>query len=174
MTTSIVLDIETLDTTPQAVITEIGLVAFNRDDFTPFDELRLVPDLFYQLLRGRSIGEDTIEFHRKNGTLPETTRGITPIAAIVAIQDFITRHRPHRVWIQGTDFDRPIIEDFCRSELQPLPWKYSISRDARTLWDTTFPGVKHVPRPHRAIQDCRATLCDIYTALKALDRLQAC
>jgi hypothetical protein len=173
MTTSLIIDCETLDTSPNSVITEIGIIAVNRADFVAFDELRVVPELFYQLLKGRTLSADTVAFHRKHGTLPDSTRGLTPIACTVAITEFIQRHSPKRVWIQGTCFDRPLIESFFRGEGQPLPWNFGISRDARSIWDAAYPDIKHPPRPHRAIADCRATLADLHAALATLGRLAA-
>jgi len=173
MDTSFILDCETLDTRPGSVITEIGVIAVHRPDFVILDEILLIPDLFYQIDSGRSIDRDTVAFHRKQGTLPASTRGLTPIACCVALQNFFKSHSPKRVWIQGTCFDRPLLEDFFASQCQPLPWHFGTSRDARTLWELAFPGTKHDKRPHSAIPDCKATLADIHSSLKALGKLDS-
>ncbi len=170
---SVVIDIETLDQTPRSVITEIGVVAFVRQNFKPFASIDLRLDLFDQIAT-RQVSADTIAFHRKNGTLPKLEGGLSRFLAAAKLTEFFALHKPKHVWIQGPCFDRPILEDFFADLGQPLPWRYSLSRDCRTLWDTTFPGVKHPPRPHCAVNDAFATLYCLEEALTALGRRHAC
>jgi hypothetical protein len=168
---SILIDTETLGLTPGSVITSIAVIAFTRRDLTVIDHLEIVPDFFEQLSIGRTFDPETLAFHRRNKTLPRTDAGEeTPcIEAVVNLAAFIRHHQPHRVWIQGPDFDRPLIEDLCKSFKQPLPWHFSKSRDARTAYDIAFPGKKHPPRPHKALQDCQETLIDLAEALSKLN-----
>ena len=187
MNTSILLDIETLDTTPTSLITEIAAIAFRVPPLDPgrplgtlpepivLDHLDLTPDFFEQLAAGRTFTADTISFHRCNGTLPTLDpRMQTPcIQVAVEIAAFFREHNPKHVWIQGTDFDRPVIEDFFAAVGQPLPWKYSKSRDARTAWDLAFSGQPHPKRPHKALEDCQQTIADLISALTELNRLHA-
>lgn len=173
LSTSIIIDTETLSLAPDAIITEIGLLAFNRADFTVIDELEIKPGLFDQLAMGRSYDSSTIEFHQRQGTLPENTSGPTPKATVASIESFILKHQPVRVWIQGPDFDRPLIEDLCRKLGTALPWKYSITRDTRTTFDLAYPGERHAPRPHTALADCRHTLADLARSLVTLNRTEA-
>lgn len=172
--TSLILDTETLDTNRRtAAIFEIGIVAFDRSTFQPVDDLEIHPDLATQLLAGRTMSADTVAFHRSRGTFPKSFAGESPAATLVAIEAFVRRHRPKRIWIQGTDFDAPLLEGFAELAGIALPWEYYHVRDARTVWDTAFPGVKHDKRPHRALADARATLTDLFKALDALGRLHA-
>lgn len=173
MTTSAILDIETLDTSPTSIITEIGIIIFDRATHTVIDHLEIFPDFYEQLAAGRTFDADTLNFHRNNGTLPSAghKEEIPCLHAIVKIQELINDHKPKHIWIQGTDFDRPIIEDLCKSLNQPLPWRFSKSRDARTTYDLAFPDQRPAKRPHRAIMDCEATLADLITALTKLNAL---
>lgn len=168
-TTSIILDLETASRRPDALITEIGAIAFNRSDFVETSCLLLHPGFFEQIQLGRHICPETIEFHKKHKTLP-TQVGDMPVKDCVHfLSRFIREHAPERVWIQGPDFDRPIIESLCRSIGEDLPWDYWRTADSRTVWNLAFPGIKHDPRPHHAVPDCRATLNDLARSLIQLN-----
>jgi len=170
---SLILDIETLDTAPTSVITEIGVLVFNRSDFTELACLSVAPCIFTQLAKGRSTSPETIAFHQAKSTLPEINTRYHPKDAVHALRQFIAAYNPRRIWIQGPDFDRPVLEDFCTQFGDALPWEFWRTRDTRTIWDAAFPDVKHAPRPHHALPDCRATLTDLTKALVALNRTQA-
>ena len=166
---SIILDIETLSIQPNALITEIGLVAFTQEDFQPVAEMLVYPSFFDQIILSRHICPDTIGFHKAKGTLP-TTFGIGNLKeSCNAIAAFIYTHKPNRIWIQGPDFDRPILENFFRALNLPMPWEYWRTSDSRTAWNLAFPGIKHDPRPHHAIPDCYATLKDLQASLTQLN-----
>ena len=175
MPRSIVIDCETLSTAPNAIITEIAILVFDRAQMRQVDSLTVYPDILSQLASGRTWTKDTIRFHKEQKSLPAKLQGLPPSSACVAVADFFTQYLPERVWIQGTCFDRPLLESFFANYGAPahLPWPYWKSRDARTLWDLAFPGVKHTPRPHKALEDCQATLTDIAVSLKALNRPEA-
>lgn len=171
--TSILLDLETLDTKPSSIVTEIAVMAFDRATLEVQDWIVLHPDFFAQLAMGRTHTADTIDFHRRNGTLP-TLDVQTPLHVCLAyLTVFFDTWKPARVWIQGTCFDRPIIESLCDAHHMPMPWNFSISRDARTIYDAAFPGKRHAKRPHKALEDCQATLADLGAALRELQSLDA-
>lgn len=170
---SIVLDLETFDTGPHSIIYAAGFCAFRRKDFAPMAEIELTPCFYEQLARGRTFSADTIAFHRSKGTLPIIKPDCPSILDTACqIREFFLQFPPAHVWIQGPDFDRPIIESFLNlafntpAGASAMPWRHWITKDARTTWDNAFPGVKHPPRPHRALDDCRATLTDIAASFK--------
>jgi hypothetical protein len=170
---SIILDIETLSRRPDALVTEIGAIAFNRSDFVETSCLLLHPDFFGQLAIGRHVCPETIAFHRDNKTLPSPVGDMPLKDTVHHLRTFIRNHRPERVWIQGQDFDRPIIESLCRSVGEDLPWEYYRTADSRTAWNLAFPGQKHDKRPHHAVPDCRATLKDLARSLIHLNRRES-
>jgi hypothetical protein len=170
MPTSIILDLETLSTRPNSIITEIGVLAFDRETLSVVEGIVITPSLFHQLGVGRHACPDTLAFHRKKGTLPTEIHPQDPREDCSNLRRFFEHHQPHRIWIQGPDFDRPILEDFLRQFGAVLPWEFWRTRDTRTLWDTAFPDKKHPPRPHHALDDCLATLDDLKASLIALNR----
>jgi len=165
---SIILDIETLSLRPNALVTEIGVVVFDSITFKESACLFIAPSFFDQIKLGRHICPRTIEFHEQNSTLPNQLGDMPIRDAVNHLCKFIRSHNPHHIWIQGPDFDRPIIEDLCQQVGETLPWRFSRTRDARTVWAIAFPGVKHAPRPHTATEACRATLADLSKALTHL------
>ena len=167
---SIIVDTETLDTTPSSIITEIALIAFHRETLIITDHLIIRPDFFEQLTLGRTWTADTIAFHRKRGTLPETT-GLSCFQTVAQTEAFFQKHPAHRVWIQGTCFDRPIIKSPPSHFDPPLPWHFTRSSDARTTYDLAMRGKKHPRRTHQALEDCKDTLSDLIEALNAINRL---
>lgn len=170
---SIILDIETLSRQPNAVITEIGLIAFDRSSFEIVSELAIKPSILEQIALGRHSCPDTIAFHRNNGTLPDFNSETSVEYTVSRLGEFIHHHSPRHIWIQGPDFDRPIIENLCQQAHRSLPWDYWRTRDSRTTWDIAFPGVKHPKRPHSALGDCRATLDCLLQSLHLLGRTHA-
>lgn len=170
---SLILDLETLDTAPTSIITEMGVLVFNRNDFSEHACFSAEPCIFQQLAVARTASPETISFHHSKGTLPHELDSYHPKQAVRDLHHFIGLYAPHRIWIQGPDFDRPILEHFCNQFGEDLPWEFWRTRDTRTLWDTAFPGVKHDKRPHHAMPDCRATLADLTKALVALNRTEA-
>lgn len=165
---SIILDIETLDTSPTSIITEIGLIAFDRSTLLETACFACQPSLFEQLAAKRTASAETIRFHAANETLPNAIPDHDPASVLHSLCNFIKSHNPRRVWIQGPDFDRPILQDFCTQFGFQFPWDFWLTRDTRTLWDLAFPGVKHPKRAHHAVEDCRHTLLDMQSALSAL------
>ena len=173
---SLFIDLETLGTTPASVITEIGAVAFHRGDFSTLDTFESHLDIPSQIVAGRTLSAATIDFHRKHGSLPVEWAGSNreaPQDALDRFRIFVRNVKPRRVWIWGADFDRPAIEDVLSSINRGLPWHFGITRDARTVWDMAFPDVRHDPRPHRAFEDCMASIRDLRNALAELGRLES-
>jgi len=169
-TTSLILDIETLSLRPNAIITEIGVIAFNRADFAPIDQIVIRPGFYPQIESGRHLCNDTVQFHRRNKTLPMEVTDEDPTVSIALLLAFVRKHHPQNIWIQGPDFDAPILQSFHQQNSAELPWKYWQVQDSRTAWKLAFPGIKHDPRPHSAIGDCEATLRDLAKSLVTLDR----
>lgn len=168
--TELLLDLETLDTAPTAVITELAAATFHR---TPegahiHDEIELHLDPWEQIRLGRTTSPDTIAFHQKHRTLPGPNATETPLAAIDALR--MISDGIKTVWIWGTDFDRPILEDLHTQLHRQLPFLYWQLRDARTVWKLALPETEPNPRRHHAIDDVRASIRDLHTALTKLNR----
>jgi hypothetical protein len=170
-TTSIILDFETLSTTPDAVIIQVGAIAVNRSDFAIYDTLDHRPEIFGQLTIGRQWDTDTIRWHMKNGTIITNPGKITIEQSIRALSMFITHHNPHRIWAWGKDFERPLYENLCRRLSIAVPdYQFRSFACARDQWQNAFGMETQAPkRTHQALQDCKDELRDLHQALTKLN-----
>jgi len=161
--TDIMIDIETLDIRPTAVILSVAAVAFNRSDenynIEPFDVKidSLDQDASYQ----RTIDPDTEKWWEQQ----------TEIARDAAFNGQITlRHALHkltffirnntnietvRVWAKSPGFDLAIIKNALEYFKYNTPWQYQNERDVRT-YIADSPEVRELKRnnvEHVAVSD---------------------
>jgi len=165
---SIILDIETLAISPSAIVTEIAVLVFDRATMAAVKHFAISVDILEQLSRGRQFDPATYAYLLGKNALPPTLGDQSMQQASDAIAHLFALVDPHHVWIQGPDFDRPILENFLNQLGAKLPWAHWRTRDTRTVWDLAFPGRKHAPRPHTALADCHATLQDLRDALNRI------
>jgi 3' exoribonuclease, RNase T-like len=147
------IDIETLDTVPSAVILSIGAC-----------EIRAEPghgSLFYEELHvatqyERTSSNDTIEWWKTQKYCPD--QGSTGIAlALQRLHTYLRQDTDNPiVWCKGTDFDICILAHAYKQYGQTIPWKYSSVRDFRTI-KKLFAGMitsDHINTdPHNALAD---------------------
>lgn len=163
------LDIEALGLRPGAAIVELGAVVFDRETGLTG------PAEFHAYIRPSPfdiIDPETVEWHRQQGSYPppENVTIFLPSLALFDFQDWFYRQGEiGAVWSWGSTYDFPLMEAAFRTHLdRGLPWKYHRAQCARTVWNLAFPGVKHAPRPHHALEDCFAGVADLCAALGAL------
>jgi hypothetical protein len=60
----------------------------------------------------------------------------------------------NRIWAQGPTYDMNILEHAYKSYSKPLPWKYYMVRDSRTVF-SLWPDQPIPPTSHHALEDCR-------------------
>ena len=167
MTTHATIDIETIDTCPEATVLSIGCVKFNPlDNSEPHSELYFKISIDDQDRLGRTASDDTIEWWSKQDpkimdeafdqtgaiTVDESLRKLSKFA--VGVDTF---------WGQGYGFDYTIMENMFRQGGMPIPWNFWQIRDSRTL----FGCCKQDPR--KLIQnDLHNALADAYYQSKAI------
>jgi len=145
------VDIETLDTQPSAVILSIGVVCL-QDEMTFYAELNPV---FQQT---RTVSESTVEWWKKQGNKPEGREEL--YLALINLSQYFGRYiSAPIIWSKGTDFDVAILAHAYRQYALPVPWAYSNVRDFRTL-KKLHPQLHYTenPNPHNALADavCQA------------------
>ena len=59
-----------------------------------------------------------------------------------------------RIWAQGPTYDMNILEHAYKSYSKPLPWKYYMVRDSRTVF-SLWPDQPIPTTSHHALEDCR-------------------
>jgi len=156
----IMLDLETLATSPDSVVLTFGAVKF--DPFNPDEEidkgLYLRLDVDEQISLGRAVDQGTIEWWATQpADVREEALGDNDRVSL----DEFTRQLnkfvsgASRIWAQGPVFDIVILENLYRQVGKPAPWAYYTIRDSRTLLkalgDNRQAGREAA---HNALADC--------------------
>ena len=161
------IDLETLDTCPQATVLSLGAVKFNPfNDSEPYDELYFKISVDDQDALKRTTSDSTIEWWSKQD--PKIMEEAFDQEGAVTVQEALTKINKFVVgvdtlWGQGYGFDYTILEDMYRSIGKPIPWNFWQIRDSRTL----FGVCKEDPR--KKIQNnLHNALADAYYQSKAI------
>uniref|UniRef100_A0A6C0LY42 3'-5' exoribonuclease Rv2179c-like domain-containing protein n=1 Tax=viral metagenome TaxID=1070528 RepID=A0A6C0LY42_9ZZZZ len=170
--TDVMIDIETLGTSPTSVVMTIGAIRFSRRDPTPGHPLKLTKmDSFYRRVDRdscRSVGmtEDasTIEWWGKQTPeakaecfSPESR--FTIHEALTHLTKWIRLHDTANVkmWANGSSFDCVILTEAYRMCGMKTPWEYWNIRDLRTVLDLAGMRSSDIPSygsKHHALWDC--------------------
>lgn len=172
----VMVDLETLSTTKNALILSIGAVVF--------DMYNVLNETFYQNVEAlhqfsfRHTDTKTIEFWDRpeqkeaKASLTENAVGLKD-----ALQSFRTwclkdtDKEDIQLWCNGTSFDLAILETAYKDIGTPMPWKFFNERDYRTMKNV----FRHVPKPtfsgtqHNALADAinqAQHLVDIFAAIR--------
>jgi len=163
MANDIMIDLETLDTTPYCVILTIGAVRFDPRGQGVVERLELRPTIEDQTeIHNRVINEDTLRWWGEQSpeALEEALgdRGRTSFRECMeTLYKFCWNRRA--VWSNGAAFDIVACETGMRQTLteypNPIPWPFYTVRDTRTLYEIA--GVKlkdggHTTT-HKAVED---------------------
>ena len=163
MADHIMIDMETLDTSPYCVILTIGVVRFDPRGDGVVERLELRPTVEDQTeIHNRIINDDTLRWWSEQSTeameeaLGDAGR-ISLRECMEALYKFCWNRRA--VWSNGASFDIVVAETAMRQTLteypNPIPWPFYTVRDTRTLYEIA--GVKlkdggHVTS-HKAVED---------------------
>lgn len=149
----LMLDIETLGTSPGAVITQIGACYFDRETGEVADVFIENIDIADSLKHGFTIDGDTLTwwFTQDKRTFLKNTKLLKDV-----LHDF-NMHAvfAKQVWCHAT-FDLPIITHAMKKMGIKPSFHYTAARDIRTLFDLS--GGKKVDtknkKTHDALEDC--------------------
>jgi hypothetical protein len=140
-TQNIMIDIETLDTAPTAVILQIGMTVFD-DAFEAQASYEYSLSVRYQAERRRTISPDTLQWWLeqpqeaqdkvlKAAFHPTAGSGMAFFCDLRDLMDNSTR-----LWSQGS-FDFILLENLYHTinddQSKPLPWLYYQICDSRTI-----------------------------------------
>ena len=155
----LMIDLETLATTPNAAILTIGACKFD-------PKAKEIHSTFYERIKlesqegyGRVINEDTLGWwSQQDPQIQEDAfgEGNDRIDLRDAMKKLYTFGLgTTNVWSHGAIFDVVIIEDICRSFQQAVTWKFWEVRDTRTLFDLADVSVR-IEGKHNALTDAVA------------------
>lgn len=158
MARSIMLDLETLDTGPDAVILTFGAVKFSEfTDEEPSSPLYLRIKIDEQSTLGRSISQDTLNWWSTQD--PAAQEEAFSEEDRVSLDNFTSQLSKYvvgadKVWAQGPTFDIVILENLYRMIGKTAPWAFWQIRDSRTLLDLGDDSVKkNNASAHNALAD---------------------
>ena len=154
----IMLDIETLATSPDAVVLTFGAIKF--DPFNPSiqmsDGIYFRIDVDEQIDLGRRVDQGTVAWWgTQSAEVREEALGETDR---VSLEDFTKALNKFvvgatRIWAQGPVFDIVILENLYRQIGKPAPWQYYSIRDSRTLLKALGDDRKGGALLHNALAD---------------------
>ena len=154
----IMLDIETLATSPDAVVLTFGAIKF--DPFNP--SIQMSDGIYFrinvdeQIDLGRRVDEGTVAWWgTQSAEVREEALGETDR---VSLEDFTKALNKFvvgatRIWAQGPVFDIVILENLYRQIGKPAPWQYYSIRDSRTLLKALGDDRKGGTLLHNALAD---------------------
>lgn len=154
------LDIETLATTPDAVVLSFAAVKFNEfvADNSFYDELNIALDVDDQIALGRRVDQEAVDWWAKQ---PVEVQQFAFSDKRTSIADFIIKLNKFivgtdRIWAQGPVFDIAILENLYRQIGMPIPWLYYNIRDSRTMIKALGSEI-YIKREnaHDALADCK-------------------
>jgi hypothetical protein len=174
----LMLDLETLGTSPDCVVVQIGACYFDSTTGEIGEEFRVNIDIDSCLREGFTVGGDTIKWwlteQAKNATFFNNTTNVR-----AAIYDFIEfSWKAKRVWSHAT-FDFVIIMNYINRLGYTPGFGYKSARDIRTLLDLSGleikPNKNNAPRAgeHDALRDCVYQVGYCVKALKKLGKRHA-
>jgi exodeoxyribonuclease VIII len=169
MPSHVFIDIEALGRKPGCAPIELGAVVFE-------PQTGEITDEFHRIIHphGALKGErETLDWHAERGSYPFTpARYIAAERLPHVIADFLSwlPQEIDSVWSWGATYDFPVLDAaFAAIGETKEPWAYWQQECARTVWRRAFGDREHDPRPHEAMEDCRAGVRDLCDAIAALN-----
>ena len=177
------IDIESLDTSPNCVILTIGAVRFDPKGTGVVEKLELRPTIDEQTEKfNRVINEDTLRWWSEQSpdALEEALgdRGRISFSECMEILYKFCWNR-RAVWSNGAGFDIVAMESAWRNLDMRIPWPYYTVRDTRTLYEIAGVSLKDKKygskTTHKAVEDAEhqaIVVQDAYMKLMKLGLMQ--
>ena len=173
MATNVMIDLETLDTSPFCVILTIGAVIFDPKGDGIIAKLDLRPSIEEQLDLGRVINDDTVKWwgnqsaSAQHEALGDHDR-IPFKAALEQLHKFCSNKG--NPWSHGAAFDIVAVETSWAKFGMSAPWQFHKVRDTRTLFDVTGVNLKDggYVTTHKASEDAARQAFIVQKAYKIL------
>lgn len=176
MANDIMIDIESLDTSPNCVILTIGAVRFDPRGMGIVERLELRPTIDEQTEKfNRVINEDTLRWWGEQSpeALDEAMGDRDRVSfhdCMEALYKFCWNRRA--VWSNGASFDIVAMESAWRNFGMRIPWPYYTVRDTRTLYEIAGVSLKDkkygTSTTHKAVEDAEHQAIVVQDAYRKL------
>lgn len=158
----VMLDLETLGTSPNAAIVSIGAVYFDIKNQGILDEFYVVVDAQSSIKSGGTVNFSTIKWWiDQSKEAKEVFQEEDTIEISKALSNFSTWlkniKKDINIWSNGADFDIPILSSAYIAQNISIPWSFRDIRCFRTL-ASIYPDIKYV-KPlisHNSLEDAKA------------------
>ena len=176
MAKHLMVDLETIAVTPNAVVLSLGAVQFNPYGNGYSETLYMRIDIDDQDKLQREIDPNTLDWWAKQDpkVMEEAFNPADRVPLIEAVDRF---HKfawgCDAFWAHGAVFDITILENLYRQVEKPVPWQYWQIRDTRTLFDLGWDPDMPKGGLHDALQDAirqSVGVQNIYSKLKVKER----
>lgn len=174
MSKHLMVDMETMAVSPNAVVLSLGAVHFDPHSDEIYDELYFKIDLDDQDKLGREIDPNTLDWWAKQD--PRVMEEAFSQNDRISLEEAINRFHKFAwgcsaFWSHGATFDLVILENIYRQVNKPLPWSYWQLRDTRTLFDIGFEPDMSKDSKHDALADARRQARGVQTVFRKLQTL---
>lgn len=170
------IDIETLDILPTAVVLTIGAVRINKN-LEIDDEFYIKLDIDNQMDASSTVSGSTVEWWGKQDMdVQNQTFGGTATMkeAADALDEFLTVKDKSMMWAQGSDFDFPILGNLFRNAgyKEGVPWRFYRQCDLRTMLNFVTPEYYRftdAAASHNALEDAKVQARALINILNVVD-----
>lgn len=167
------VDLETLATSPDAVILTIGAVTFDPASNKIFDKLYYRVDVESCDRLGMTVNDDTVEWWSKQAADVQTEAFAEDNR--VPIEEVIEKFHKFAwncdaFWSHGATFDLVILDCYYRKLNKVPPWNFWQIRDTRTLFDLGYDPEMPKEGLHNALEDASRQAIGVQTIYRKLNR----
>lgn len=167
----VMVDIETLDVVPSAVVLSIGATRIDGDA-----KFYAVLDRKSQYIRDRTVSPDTtVWWERQSAEAREVfqceTRPVFDVLTEFTAWLSENLGSGGRIWCKGTDFDTMILAHLYKRYDRVVPWKYNQPSDWRAVKNLLRDfGVEFLPATptHNALADAELQAAELRYGVTAL------
>ena len=173
MAKHLMVDLETLATSPNAQILTIGAVTFNPNGYEVYDEFYLRVDVDSCSTLDTYVDDSTIKWwaDQDKAAQDEAFDPNNRVDIKEAMEKFYKFCMgSSRFWSHGAAFDIVILEHYFRNLGKPYPWNFWDVRDTRTLFDLGMDPEMPQAYKHHALEDARRQAIGVQTMFKKLRR----
>lgn len=174
----VMIDLETMGTSANAAIVQVGAVYFDRHTGELGKEFKKNISLESAVASGASVDPGTIEFWLKQNDLARQSILAEPRLPILEVMNnlngFLLAPGDVFVWGHAT-FDVPIVQQTNRRLAVRASWKFRNARDLRTLLDLAGIDPKSFPRDgvyHDALDDAKHQVKQAVACFRKLEQPQ--
>jgi hypothetical protein len=173
MARHLMVDLETLATSPDAVILTIGAVTFDPASNRIFDKLYHRVDIESCDRLGMTVNDDTVEWWSKQAADVQTEAFAEDNR--LPIEEVIEKFHKFAwncdaFWSHGATFDLVILDCYYRKLNKVPPWNFWQIRDTRTLFDLGYDPEMPKEGLHNALEDASRQAIGVQTIYRKLNR----